>query len=66
MEIYQAAIAAISFALVIVLSRHARLPAFLSLLIAAFAFDVTEKIRGEAVKKYINQLINQHIPASNG
>jgi Fe-S cluster assembly protein SufD len=37
-----------------------------ALLIAAFAFDVTEKIRVEAVKKYINQLINQHIPASNG
>jgi Fe-S cluster assembly protein SufD len=37
-----------------------------SLLIAAFAFDVTEKVRVEAVKKYINQLINQHIPASNG
>jgi GntP family gluconate:H+ symporter len=43
MEIYQAAIAAISFALVIVLSRHARLPAFLSLLIAAFAFELTSR-----------------------
>jgi Fe-S cluster assembly protein SufD len=37
-----------------------------ALLIAAFAFDVTEKIRVEAVEKYINQLINQHIPANNG
>jgi Fe-S cluster assembly protein SufD len=37
-----------------------------ALLIAAFAFDVTEKIRVEAVKKYINQLINQHIPAIHG
>jgi Fe-S cluster assembly protein SufD len=37
-----------------------------ALLIAAFAFDVTEKIRVEAVQKYINQLINQHIPANNG
>jgi Fe-S cluster assembly protein SufD len=34
-----------------------------ALLIAAFAFDVTEKIRVEAVEKYINQLINQHIPS---
>jgi Fe-S cluster assembly protein SufD len=34
-----------------------------ALLIAAFAFDVTEKIRIEAVEKYINQLINQHIPS---
>jgi Fe-S cluster assembly protein SufD len=37
-----------------------------ALLIAAFAFDVTEKIRVEAIEKYINQLISQHIPASNG
>lgn len=43
MEIYQAAVAAISFALVIALSRHARLPAFLSLLIAAFAFELTSQ-----------------------
>ncbi len=34
-----------------------------ALLIAAFAFDVTEKIRVEAIEKYINQLINQHIPS---
>jgi Fe-S cluster assembly protein SufD len=37
-----------------------------ALLIAAFAFDVTEKIKLETVRKYINQLISQHIPASNG
>jgi len=37
-----------------------------ALLIAAFAFDVTEKIKVGAVEQYINQLINQHIPASNG
>lgn len=37
-----------------------------SLLIAAFAFDVTEKIKVKAVKHYINQLIDQHIPASHG
>jgi Fe-S cluster assembly protein SufD len=37
-----------------------------ALLIAAFAFDVTEKIRVEAIQKYINQLINYHIPANNG
>jgi Fe-S cluster assembly protein SufD len=37
-----------------------------ALLIAAFAFDVTEKIKLEAVEKYINQLINHHIPANNG
>ncbi|HXB32033.1 MAG TPA: Fe-S cluster assembly protein SufD [Puia sp.] len=37
-----------------------------ALLIAAFAFDVTEKIKLEPVQKYINQLINHHIPANNG
>lgn len=37
-----------------------------ALLIAAFAFDVTEKIKVKAVEEYINQLINHHIPASNG
>jgi Fe-S cluster assembly protein SufD len=33
-----------------------------ALLIAAFAFDVTEKIKIPAVENYINQLISQHIP----
>ncbi|HEV3326678.1 MAG TPA: Fe-S cluster assembly protein SufD [Puia sp.] len=33
-----------------------------ALLIAAFAFDVTEKIKVPAVENYINQLISQHIP----
>jgi Fe-S cluster assembly protein SufD len=33
-----------------------------ALLIAAFAFDVTEKIKIKAVENYINQLISQHIP----
>jgi len=33
-----------------------------ALLIAAFAFDVTEKIKIRAVENYINQLISQHIP----
>jgi Fe-S cluster assembly protein SufD len=37
-----------------------------ALLIAAFAFDVTEKIKIEAVERYINQLINNHIPVNNG
>jgi Fe-S cluster assembly protein SufD len=37
-----------------------------AMLITAFAFDVTEKIKAEAIEKYINQLISQHIPASNG
>src|SRR5579863_5196763 len=37
-----------------------------ALLIAAFAFDVTEKIKLEPVQKYINQLINHHIPANHG
>ncbi len=37
-----------------------------ALLIAAFAFDVTQKIKVAAVEHYINQLINQHIPVSNG
>jgi gluconate:H+ symporter, GntP family len=43
MEIYQATVAAVSFALVIVLGRRTRLPAFLSLLIAAFAFELTSQ-----------------------
>ncbi len=34
-----------------------------SLLIAAFAFDVTQKIKTPAVETYINHLISQHIPA---
>lgn len=37
-----------------------------ALLIAAFAFDVTEKIKVAPVAAYINQLINQHIPVNNG
>jgi Fe-S cluster assembly protein SufD len=37
-----------------------------ALLITAFAFDVTQKIKAAAVEHYINQLINQHIPVSNG
>ena len=37
-----------------------------ALLIAAFAFDVTEKIKLAPVAAYINQLINQHIPVSHG
>jgi Fe-S cluster assembly protein SufD len=37
-----------------------------ALLIAAFAFDVTEKIKMSPVQAYINQLINQHIPANHG
>jgi Fe-S cluster assembly protein SufD len=37
-----------------------------ALLITAFAFDVTEKIKVAAIEHYIKQLINQHIPASNG
>jgi Fe-S cluster assembly protein SufD len=37
-----------------------------ALLIGAFAFDVTEKIKLEAVEQYVNNLINQHIPDSNG
>jgi Fe-S cluster assembly protein SufD len=36
-----------------------------ALLITAFAFDVTEKIKIPAVETYINQLISQHIPSSN-
>jgi len=34
-----------------------------ALLIAAFAFDVTEKIKHEAVEAYVNELISQHIPS---
>ncbi|HLH89865.1 MAG TPA: hypothetical protein VKX28_15540 [Xanthobacteraceae bacterium] len=43
MEIHQAAIAAVSFALIIILSRRTKLPTFLSLLIAAFAFELTSQ-----------------------
>jgi len=37
-----------------------------AMLIAAFAFDVTEKIRIGAIEGYVNELINQHIPVSHG
>jgi Fe-S cluster assembly protein SufD len=37
-----------------------------ALLIAAFAFDVTEKVKVLPVRAYINQLINQHIPVNHG
>jgi Fe-S cluster assembly protein SufD len=37
-----------------------------TLLIAAFAFDVTGKVKMSPVEAYINQLINQHIPANHG
>jgi Fe-S cluster assembly protein SufD len=36
-----------------------------ALLIAAFAYDVTEKIKIPAVENYINLLISQHIPVTN-
>jgi Fe-S cluster assembly protein SufD len=35
-----------------------------ALLIAAFAFDVTEKIKYPAVEHYINELISRHIPVA--
>ena len=35
------------------------------LLINAFAFDVTEKIKDPAVEAHINQLISQHIPLTH-
>jgi Fe-S cluster assembly protein SufD len=37
-----------------------------ALLITAFAFDVTEKVKVAAVVHYINQMIDQHIPATQG
>jgi Fe-S cluster assembly protein SufD len=37
-----------------------------ALLINAFAFDVTEKIKFPAVEHYINELISHHIPVANG
>jgi Fe-S cluster assembly protein SufD len=37
-----------------------------ALLIAAFAFDVTQKIKIGAVEDYVNQLIDQHIPVNHG
>jgi Fe-S cluster assembly protein SufD len=36
-----------------------------ALLINAFAFDVTEKLKSGAVETYINQLISHHIPAEH-
>jgi len=33
-----------------------------ALLINAFAFDVTEKLKNEAVEHFVNELISQHIP----
>jgi Fe-S cluster assembly protein SufD len=36
-----------------------------SLLINAFAFDVTEKIKNAAVELYINELISHHIPVTH-
>ncbi len=35
-----------------------------ALLINAFAFDVTEKIKNKAVETYVNDLISYHIPSS--
>ncbi len=35
-----------------------------ALLINAFAFDVTEKIKNKAVETYVNELIRYHIPTS--
>lgn len=35
-----------------------------SMLVAAFAFDVTEQIRIPKLKGYVNQLITQHLPVS--
>ncbi|HEY4062892.1 MAG TPA: Fe-S cluster assembly protein SufD [Puia sp.] len=37
-----------------------------ALLINAFAFDVTEKIKLPAVETYINELISHHIPVMHG
>ncbi|HTR28179.1 MAG TPA: Fe-S cluster assembly protein SufD [Puia sp.] len=37
-----------------------------AMLIAAFAFDVTEKVKVKAIQHYINDLINHHIPANHG
>jgi Fe-S cluster assembly protein SufD len=34
-----------------------------ALLINAFAFDVTEKLKNAAVEAYVNELISQHIPS---
>jgi Fe-S cluster assembly protein SufD len=36
-----------------------------ALLINAFAFDVTEKLKSPAVEAYVNELISHHIPATN-
>ena len=36
-----------------------------ALLINAFAFDVTEKIKNPAVEAYVNELISHHIPATH-
>ncbi len=36
-----------------------------ALLVNAFAFDVTEKIKIPALEKYVNNLIKKHIPTNN-
>ena len=36
-----------------------------ALLINAFAFDVTEKIKSKAIETYINELISYHIPVNH-
>jgi Fe-S cluster assembly protein SufD len=36
-----------------------------ALLITAFAFDVTEKLKNKAVENYVNELISQHIPVTH-
>lgn len=35
-----------------------------AMLITAFAFDVTEKLKNKAVESFVNELISQHIPTS--
>jgi|SRR6185312_6317373 len=37
-----------------------------ALLIAAFAFDVTQQVKVGAVEEFINQLIDHHIPVNHG
>ena len=37
-----------------------------AMLISAFAFDVTEKVKIGAVEQYINHLIDHHIPVNHG
>jgi len=61
MDIYQAAVAAVCFALALILVARAKLPAFLALLIAAFAFALASRTslgaNGDAISRGFAQTV---------